>query len=149
MRCSLWLALSLMMVACDNGTLLHSYMPLPVEGWDRRDTVCFELPGTEEDFNGTLTIGLRTKAQIGIRDVVLAVEQCDEKASVLRRDTVRYSLTDEEGYALSKGVNTHQYETVRLPLQAQKGHGNIRIHHLMMHEILSGITEVGIKVEGR
>ena len=150
MRRSLWFVLGFSLAACNENILLHSYKPLPIEGWDRRDTICFDLPQTQENINGILTIGLRTTANIGTRDVVLAVEQCNENMIVCRCDTVRYPLTDAEGYALSKGVNCHQYETKHLPLQIKKGQNHsIRIHHLMSNETFTGITEVGIKIERR
>ena len=136
------------LVSCTGNTLYHSYQSLPVEGWERRDTVCFEVPKAEEDISGTLFIGLRTVAHVGIQDVVLAVEQCDEMGAVCRCDTVRYPLTDTEGNALAGGVNIHQYETKHLPLLLRKGNSTtIRIHHLMRHETLSGLTELGIRIE--
>ena len=135
------------LIACTGGTLLHSYKPLPAEGWDRCDTVCFDLPRAEKDIDGTLFIGLRTKANVGFQDIVLAVEQFDEIAGLARCDTVRYPLADAEGYALTPGVNHHQYETQQLPIHLNKGQsGSVRIHHLMTHEVISGITEVGIKI---
>ena len=66
------------LLSCISGTVFHSYKPLPAEGWERGDTVCFDLPQAAVDFNGTLTIGLRTVAHVGMQDIVLAVEQCDE-----------------------------------------------------------------------
>lgn len=147
-RRNLWLALSLTIAACNNSdTLLHSYKPLPTEGWDRRDTVCFDLPTPKKDINGTLFIGLRTTANVGYQDIVIAVEQHLEKPFTFRCDTIRYPLTDAEGFALSQGVNHHQYETQHLPIHLQKGQsGSVSIHHLMRHEVIKGITEVGIKL---
>ena len=141
--------LSLVLLAsCTSGTLFHSYKPLPKEGWERRDTVCFDVPQAERDINGTLTIGLRTVTYVGMRDVVIAVDQCDGTAVVCRCDTIRYSLTDAEGNALTGGVNTHQYETQHLPIFLHKGKSaTVRIHHLMTRETIIGITEVGIKIE--
>ena len=94
-RRNLWLALSLTIAACNNSdTLLHSYKPLPTEGWDRRDTVCFDLPTPKKDINGTLFIGLRTTANVGYQDIVIAVEQHLEKPFAFRCDTISYPLTD-------------------------------------------------------
>jgi gliding motility-associated lipoprotein GldH len=144
-----WLALGLLLAACNNrGTLLHSYKPLPAEGWERRDTVRFLLPEAEADIDGTLFIGLRTTAGIGIRNIVLAIEQCLDAPHAYRCDTVSYPLTDAEGYALTKGVNHYQYETQQLPLHMQKGQsGSVRIHHLMTNEVIPNITEVGIRLD--
>lgn len=140
-------SLSLLLASCISGTAFHSYKPLPLEGWERCDTVCFELPKAVEDINGTLTIGLRTMEHVGMQDIVLAVEQCDESAGVCRCDTVRYPLTDAEGDALTPGVNYHQYETQHLPISMKKGQGgSVRIHHLMTPETMHGITELGIKI---
>ena len=144
LSCSL-IALSL--AACTGGTVLHSYKPLPREGWDRCDTVRFDLPEAERDIDGTLFIGLRTTANIHYQDVVLAVEQHLDAPFAYRCDTVRYPLADAEGFALSPGVNHHQYESQQVPFHLQKGQsGSVRIRHLMRHEVVPGITEVGIKV---
>ena len=146
---NLWLALSLSIAACNNsGTLLHSYKPLPAEGWDRRDTIRFDLPKAETDIDGTLVIGLRTRANIAFQDIMLVVEQCLETPHTYRCDTIRYPLTDADGYALTKGVNHYQYETQQLPIHLQKGQsGSVRIRHLMRHEVIPNITEVGIRFD--
>lgn len=139
---------SLLFAACTEGTVLHSYKTLSAEGWERCDTVCFDLPKAVEDFNGTLTIGLRTIAYVGMQDIVLAVEQSGEATGVCRCDTIRYPLTDSKGDALAAGINNHQYETQHLPISMKKGQGGIvRIHHLMTPEVISGITEIGIRIE--
>ena len=139
--------IGLSLAACTGGTLFHSDKPLPAEGWDRRDTVCFDLPKAETDIDGTLFIGLRTAANISYQDVVIAVEQHFETPSSYRCDTVRYPLTDAEGFALSPGINYHQYETQHLPFHLTKGQSSsVRIHHLMNHEVIPDITELVIKL---
>ena len=136
------------LAACIGGTCFHSYKPLPAEGWERRDTICFDLPQADQDYNGTLTIGLRTKAYIDMQDIVLAVEQLNDSAEVCRRDTIRYPLTNTKGDALAKGVNHPQYETEQLPIRMKKGQGgSVRIHHLMRNETVQGFTELGIKID--
>lgn len=138
------------LTACTTDTLLHRYESLPAEGWERRDTVCFDVPQQAEDFSGTLTIGLRTSANICYQDIVLAVEQVGENPKACRCDTVRYPLTDAEGNALTGGINIHQYETQHVPILLQKGKSTtVRIYHLMRHELIHGITEVGIKIESK
>lgn len=140
--------IGLFLSSCTGNTLYHSYESLPAEGWERRDTVCFELPKAEEDINGTLTIGLRTKANIGIQDIVFAVEQRDSAGFISHCDTVRYPLTDADGEALTGGINIHQYEAQHLPLHLKEGQqGTIRIHHLMRRELIPGITDIGIKLD--
>ena len=144
----LLLSSSIFILSCIKGTLFHSYKPLPTEGWEQRDTICFDLPQQEEDISGTLTIGLRTKAHVSMQDIVLAVEQLNDSAGICRRDTIRYPLTNSEGDALTKGVNYHQYETEQLPISMKKGQGgSVRIHHLMRNETVQGITELGIKID--
>lgn len=139
--------IGLLCAACTGGTWLHSYKPLPEEGWERRDTVCFALPQTEQDISGTLAIGLRMTAPVGMQDIVLAVEQSLETPAAHRCDTVRCPLTDAEGYALGQGVNTIQYETPHIPFFLCKGQsGTVRIRHLMTDETVPGITELGIRV---
>ena len=147
-RSLLFPLIALSLSACTGSTFYHSYKPLPKEGWERHDTVCFDLPKAGQDIDGTLIIGLRTAAHTPMQDIVLAVEQCFDAPPDYVCDTVRYPLTDDEGYALAKGVNHHQYEDRQLPLQMKKGQsGSVRIRHLMTHELMTGITEVGIRKE--
>lgn len=137
----------LLTASCAGDTLVHRYAALPADGWARRDTVCFDLPVYAEDICGTLTVGLRTKTGVAIRDIVLAVEQCDSDAFVIRRDTVCYPLTNSEGDALTSGVNFHQYETLFVPFRMEKDRkGCVRIYHLMTRETIPGIIEVGIRI---
>jgi gliding motility-associated lipoprotein GldH len=139
--------IGLLLSSCTGNTLYHHYKSLPAEGWERSDTVCFEMPKAEEDIDGSLFIGLRTVANVGIQDIVLAVEQCSDSAGVLRRDTIRYTLNDAEGNALAGGINCHQYENMQLPFHIQKGEGRtVRIYHLMTRELVPGIMDVGIRV---
>lgn len=139
---------SVCIASCIGGTFFHSYKPLPAEGWERRDTICFDLPQASQNFNGTLTIGLRTKTFISMQEVVLAVEQYNKTSGTCHCDTVRYPLTDADGFALVKGVNNHQYETQHLSFSVKEGQSiTVRIHHLMRNEIVQGITELGIKAE--
>ena len=140
--------IGLTLAACTGGTVFHSYKPLPKEGWDRCDTICFDLPKAEKDINGTLFIGVRTTANINYQDIVLAVEQCLSSPIAYRCDTVRYPLVDAEGLALSPGINYHQYESQQVPFHLMKGQSaSVRIHHLMRHEVIPNITELGIKID--
>lgn len=139
--------IGLLLASCTDGMVLHCYKPLPKGGWERCDTVYFDVPQQSKDIDGTLFIGLRTKSQLGFRDIVLAVEQCLDAPAAYKCDTICYPLTDAEGNALTGGVNNHQFETLHLPLRLKKGQsGTIRIHHLMTHEVIFGITEIGIKL---
>ena len=120
MRRALCFSMGLFLAACNESTLMHSYKPLPLEGWDRRDTIRFDLPQVQKDIS---------------LPPIKPLSPC---------------LTDAEGYTLARGVNTHQYETQQLPFHLKKGkQGAVRIHHLMANETLTGITEVGIKIETR
>lgn len=139
--------ISLFLSSCTGNTFYHRYQSLPAEGWDRRDTVCFEVPEADGDIDGLLFIGLRTVAHVGKQNVVLAVEQCDGDGAVCSCDTVRYPLTDTDGNALGRGVNARQYETQHLPFRLRKGKSaRVRIRHLMTHEVVTGITEVGVRI---
>lgn len=139
--------LGLLCLACTGSTVYHKFHALPREGWERRDTICFDIPEAEADFDGMLAVELRTTRHVGYRDVVLSVERSFTEPAAYQCDTICYPLEDEEGFSLSGGVNRHQYATLRIPFHASEGqHCQVRIRHLMRHETLAGITEVGIRV---
>ena len=145
---SLLILHSPLLTACTGHTVAHCYKPLPAAGWEREDTVCFDVPQVEEEVSGTLFIGLRTVAYVGEQEVVLAVEQCSEAMEVLRRDTIHYPLCDADGNALEGGINYHQYESQYLPICFGGGRSaTIRIHHMMRRKVVRGITDVGIRIE--
>lgn len=137
----------LLATACMEDTLLHCYKPVSPEGWQRRDTLCFDLSASDKAMQGVLTVGLRTVADLPMQDIVLAVEQRIDSPMVFRRDTVHYPLTDAEGRPFVSGTNNLQFETQSIPFHRPAGsQGTIRIHHLMTREAVQGITEVGIRI---
>lgn len=146
----LFLLLSLLLSACKpGGTATFAYQPTPVEGWDKTDSLTFSIDTVRAGGTYRLSVGLRTSASHAYpyRDITL---QIVERISGQPQRVVHTNchLTNAEGDISGTGIASYQYvfdiETVSLP---EKSTGTITIRHLMRDPILSGITDVGVKLE--
>ena len=138
---------ALALAGCTGSTLYHRYQPLPDTGWERRDTIWFDLPIAEGSLDATLSIGLRWTGDIPLEEVVIGIEQQWESSCTHHSDTIRFRLTDSEGNAVGTGINIHQSEASGAHLLLKEGlQGRIGIHHLMTREPIPGITEIGIRI---
>ena len=134
-------------LACNRPALVHSYLPVSEEGWRRTDTLVFPLPPSPTETRYSLCIGLRLHNRFPYREVWLAVEHRMEGENDWTRDTLCLPLSDDEGHLVGQGINLLQYEIPAgsLHMPAEQA-GELRIHHLMRHETLPHIMEVGIKL---
>ena len=121
---------------------------------ERRFSIIMAVCDQAYELKENLTAFLSQQYEPGYEVIVVDESSTDETPDVLKLLKNDYPklyttfLPKSEGYALSKGVNTHQYEDRHLPLRLKKGkNAQIRIRHLMRHEVLSGITEIGIRID--
>lgn len=53
-----WLPI-LILAACQNNIIYHSYAPVPLDGWDKSDTLVYTLPNSIPAGNYEAEIGIR------------------------------------------------------------------------------------------
>lgn len=134
-------------VACQDGTVLHQYRPVPSTGWDKRDTVNFDLPPVLSTQTYNVVLGLRTTTEFPYQRLWLVVEQRLEQPARMRRDTVSCVIATPQGAVTGKGVNLYQHEIPLFTETLQEGqHGTLHIYHIMRREDVPGVNDVGIKI---
>ena len=141
------LLLAVLMTACDRHTVYNHYEHTPVSGWEKNDSLIFDIPPLAEAGNYKEEIGLRISGDYPFMGLHLIIEQTDMSTHEMRYDTLNCNLIDEQGSAKGRGVSQYQYLFHLTTLQLAAGTPlHIAIRHDMKREILPGITDIGVKL---
>lgn len=141
-------------LSCRNSVRLYSYQPVDLHGWSCTDTIHFELPADSAAVLHTYSLGVRFTEQIAYRGLWLVLEQRGVPTGEpvqqppYRRDTLYLPLTRDNGTWMASGIVYHEaqaictaaHTTPHVPL-------TLLVYHIMPKQEISGILEVGLKVE--
>lgn len=136
------------MSACGGGTVYSKYVPTPVDGLERNDTVAFDVPPVASTGRYRQEVGLRITAGFPFKELALEVRQTVEPGHRVRVDTLTCRLYDDGGNLLGHGLSVFQYGFILADTELHKGDSlHVRIRHVMKRQILPGITDIGFCVE--
>ena len=148
-KCIALLAAMLLLVlsACNRKLVYDRYLSTPISGWEKNDTLSYDIRPVSGTDTYDMWLGLRTSEAYPFTAITLIVEQHIYPKDTIVNDTVNCKLTDRHGNASGTGVNFHQYRFPVTELQLQDGDSiHIRVRHDMKREILPGISDVGISL---
>lgn len=148
-KCFALLAVVLLLAlsACNRKLVYDRYASTPISGWEKNDTLSFDIRPVSGMDTYYMWLGLRTSEDYPFTAVTLIVEQHIYPKDTIVNDTVKCQITDRHGNASGLGVNFHQYRFPVNSLQLQDGDSiHIRVRHDMKREILPGISDVGISL---
>lgn len=133
--------------ACDGGTIYNSYAHTPMEGWEKNDTLVFDVPRLPATARYRQELGLRISGAYPFTRLSLLVEQTVEPGHRVRRDTLDCRLYDDKGNVLGDGVTQFQYSFILADVTLHKGDSlHVCVRHIMKREILPGISDVGLRI---
>lgn len=133
--------------ACDGRVVYDKYASTNVEGWERSDTLVFAVPGLKASGRYRQEIGLRINSAYPFTALSLLVERTVEPGHRVSKDTLNCRLYDGKGNALGAGVGYFQYDFILSDDDLRQGDSlNVRVHHIMMREILPGISDIGLRL---
>ena len=123
------------MAACNENTVYHSYQSLPNEGWGKSDTLSFQCPVTDS-IPGTLRLfaEVRNRSEYPYRNLYLFIHE---------------NLLDSTGRWTGNGWGSI-YQTavfVKSVRPLHPGNYTVKIVHGMQDEKLTGLNDVGIRIE--
>ena len=148
MKKAIWGIMCLVMVSCTKGTLIHHYEAVSHQGWERTDTLCFDLPEVEKQGQHLMSVSLRYNNNFPYEGIWIVVEGSMKEPSAYWRDTLYFRTADENGTALGRGVALMQNSVPLKEMQLEEGqHGRFRVWHIMHREVMPTIREVGIRLE--
>lgn len=133
--------------SCRQRPVLYDYVPVEPHGWLTTDTLRFTLPAVPADGDYTFSLGTRFNSQYPYEDLWLVLEQ--RYLSVRRRDTLHLAMPTEKPTWQTNGIAFHEAEApvTTTHLTPQQMPVELLVYHVMRHQCLTGITEVGVKVE--
>lgn len=137
-----------MLSACHSKTVYNHYEHTSVAGWERNDTLSFDISAMEAGGSYLEELGLRINGEYPFMSVSLIVEQTTLPRHTMRCDTLVCSLIDERGNATGQGISHYQYVFPLRTLKLDAGESlHIAVRHDMKREMLPGITNVGIRLQ--
>lgn len=130
------------------GTTYHQYRSINEEGWQRTDTLGFELPSFSAQEEVEAFVNVRYTGRYPYRHLWLIVRNNVTDSLRWDTDTLCCALYDEQGRLLGEGLaGIYQAEIpVATWLSDGSGCAGVRISHGMDDDSLSGIMDVGIRI---
>lgn len=139
------------LVGCNRKTVFAQFRHVPIEGWERSDSIGFEFACQKSMGGGTEvyeeTVGLRISGAYPFKSLYLIVEQETFPARIVQVDTLVCPLVNEHGVFHGRGINYYQYDFPLRTVTLTPGDSlSVRIRHNMKREILPGVIDVGLTV---
>jgi gliding motility-associated lipoprotein GldH len=136
-------------ISCDNKTIYDEYRHTTVTGWEKNDTLFFEMQPVAENGYYSEELGLRINSAYPFTGLCVIVEQyiSGKKEIVSKTDTVTCRFFDKNGNLKGNGISNYQFNFHVSSADLKKGE-RVRfcIRHNMKREILPGISDIGIAV---
>lgn len=136
-----------MLAACTGNKVYDKYEHTPIAGWEKNDSLTFDIPRMKAPGTYQAQLGLRINGAYPFMGLTLIVRQTVYPGQRTRTDTLRCQLIDENGNAYGQGVNFYQYHYLVNALTLRQGDSlHVSVRHDMKREILPGIADVGFQL---
>lgn len=136
-------------ISCDNNTLFEKYKSIPEAEWHKDSLLTFTIPVNDTLRAHNLLINVRNKMDYNFSNLWLFIE-IDGPDGAAVKDTFEITLAGPSGKWLGEGfggLKTRQSMYLRDYNFPEPGEYTIKIRHGMRQDLLSGISDVGFRVE--
>ncbi len=135
-------------ISCDTNTPYYHYAHTPIDGWEKNDTLRYDVQPLKKGGEHQITVALRLNGAYPFRKLYLIMEQDIYPRLQYKTDTICFDVTSKEGRFTGNGISYYQYT---VPVGREQFMENDSIHitirHAMKRDILPGISDIGIKLE--
>lgn len=116
---------------------------------EKSDTLFFNVPLNDSLINLRLSAGVRNSSNYPYQNLDILISYNLEDSTVWKTDTLKFTLTDQEGKW--KGTGWGSLYQSALPLKdcsiKHPGNYTFKVVHGMKDEQITGIIDVGLKIE--
>ena len=141
----LTVAVAALFAGCDSKTVYSHYEHTPQEGWEKIDTLFFEVPPVKEAGIYQEEIGIRTDIGFPFQSLALNVAQDVLPQGEHYQTTKNCVLYDETGKERGSGISRFQTVVYLTDVKLNEGESmRISITHNMRRELMSGVSDIGI-----
>ena len=137
---------ALILTSCGERLYHTAYQNLSHSQWDNRDTLLFDLPPSDHDFDLAITLAVRTTKPFAYRDIVTQLDLIRD-GRTLSSTPITITINDYPEPELT-GFLTRERHSTPYALHMEANHQySIRVTHRMRLNPLDHIPTVGIIVE--
>lgn len=136
-------------MACDEQTVYHSFQSLPTEGWQRKDTLFFNVMVPDSVTLYNVSVEVRNRNNYPYQNLPLLIYYDSPETRNIKRDTLELRLADGAGIWLGDGWGGLYQSDLSAGLIriGKAGEYSFKVIHLLPDEILPGINDIGIKLK--
>ena len=132
---------------CQRQSAYHQYRHISEPGWDKTDTLHFDISPMVADGTYRLDAELRTDKDYPFQQLTIEVEQKVFPSKETYHDAVVCDLVSETGIIEGDGISYFQYRFHVRDLSLHRGDSvHVCLTHNMKREIMPGIADVGIRL---
>lgn len=137
------------LVACDKQTVYHSFQSIPTEGWQRKDTLFFNVEVPDSFTCYKLSLEVRNRNDYPYQNINLSISTIGVDTHSLPADTFQLILANKNGRWKGTGWGSlYQLEFAAGGIQIGKpGSYQFKIAHTLADEVLYGVNDIGIKLK--
>lgn len=135
--------------ACESNTVYYRYERASLDGWEKNDTIVFDIPPVKDAGTYKATVGIRVGSTYPFEQFCLVVENVVLPDNTHTMDTLRCRIQSGDGKRFGDGVGLryHGMECHSL-IDLHEGDSlHIAVRHNMKRHIVPGISDVGIRLE--
>ena len=139
--------------SCKDSQVYDQYSHPPIAGWEKNDTLTFDIPPLASDGYYQEQLGLRITGAYPFMGLTLIVEQTiypdEHKKSdkIMKVDTIQCNLIDKNGITKGQGISYFQYNfPINMYRMSENDSIHVTVRHDMKREILPGISDIGLQV---
>lgn len=140
----------LLLISCDFNTVYHTYNHIPPAGWNKNDTLYYNvIPITYSEALQTF-IEIRNNNHYPYSNLYLFIHHNLPDTSLFFTDTIECILADEQGKWKGEGLGTlYQSSVTWKDFHVKDSNMNyqIKITHGMTNNVVKGIVDVGIHMK--
>ena len=143
------ISIFVLITSCDNNALFDKFEPIPDSKWHKDSAVVFTIPVNDTLPAHNLLFNVRNEMDYNYSNLWLFIEIAGP-GGVTEKDTFEITLAGPSGKWLGEGfgsLKTRQTMYRRGYHFPEPGEYRIKIRHGMRQDVLTGISDVGFRVE--
>lgn len=143
------IGMAALITSCSHSdTLFHSFQQLPRNGWEKGDTIKFDIDSILCDgpTAAEVSIEIRCNRQYPYQKLwIIAENNFTEKDQAT--DTIHFNISNGRGKILGNGMNLYQYTARLKETTIDKGTPyHLHIIHFLRQMHLEGVESIGVKI---
>lgn len=136
-------------LSCGDPGILDQSVKIPPDGWHKDTTALFVFENQDTILQHSFAINIRHTDDYAYRNLYLFLNTLLPNGR-LTRDTIEILLADKEGQWLGQGfgkLRDYRFEVRNDLVFPLKGKYQFTIEQGMREEVLTGISDVGVRIE--